>query len=447
LDDRTKSLLNDPPLPLLVAMATPNSLAFLVQSGVSLTEVWFIGQLGSTSLAAIALVFPLLMLTQTLSGGALGGAITSSVARSLGAGDVGRAERLLWHALVIAAGGALLLLALFLLIGRPFLEFLGGKGEVLSQAVSYCLVLFPAGIFIWLVGAVSAIYRGTGNMKFPASLMILGAVFQVPLSGCLVLGAFGFPQLGVTGAAISATVSACIVSCVMIFRLTARNTPVRLKASEFKLSGSLFRDILKVALPAALSPLLTVSTIIILTAIVGSFGQSALAGYGIGSRIEFLLIPLVFGLGAAMTSMVGMNIGANNQARAERIGWIGGIGAAILAGSIGLVLAIFASSWIPLFSDDPAAIESATSYIRIVGPCFALHGLGLSLYFASQGAGVMFWAITATVVRILLAAGGAACLVFMLGTGLEGVFIAAAAGMIVYGTMIALSLKLGAWRR
>lgn len=447
MDDSTRRLVTAPPLPLLVRMATPNSIAFFVQAGVSLTEVWFIGRLGSVSLAAIALVFPLLMLTQTLSGGALGGAVASAVARAMGAGNVLRAEQLIWHALITAAAGACLLLILFFSIGVSFLEFLGGEGDVLSQAVDYCLVLFPGGVFLWLVGTVSAIYRGTGDMRFPATLLVLGAFLQVPVSGGLVLGLFGLPQLGVQGAAVAAVISGFVVSTGMLARLAFWAGPIRLRRSALKPSAELFRDILRVAMPAALSPVLTVATIIVLTAIVGRFGASALAGYGVGSRIEFLLIPLVFGLGAAMTSLVGMSIGAGNEARAERVGWIGGSAAALVAGTIGIALALTADYWIPVFTDDPIAIATARDYIHIVGPCFAFHGLGLSLYFASQGAGRMLWPVVATIVRIVLAVGGALVLVVGLGAGPGGVFAAAAVGMTVYGVIIAGSLRLGAWRR
>jgi Na+-driven multidrug efflux pump len=189
-----------------------------------------------------------------------------------------------------------------------------------------------------------------------------------------------------------------------------------------------------------------VATILSLTAVVGSFGESALAGYGIGSRIEFLLIPLIFGLGAAMTSLVGMNIGAGNVDRAEQIGWIGGCASAVLAGSIGLLLAAFPDAWIPAFTSDPEIHQSARDYIRIVGPFFAFQGLGLSLYFASQGAGAMLWPVSATILRIVIAVGGA--LIFAVGAdfGLRAVYFAAAFGMVIYGVMIAGSLKFGAWR-
>lgn len=118
---------------------------------------------------------------------------------------------------------------------------------------------------------------------------------------------------------------------------------------------------------------------------VATFGEVALAGYGIGSRIEFLLIPLVFGIGAAMTSLVGLSVGAGNYDRAEHIGCIGAFFAAGLTGFVGWVLALFPDVWIYTFTNDPETFDAARSYIQIVGPFFAFQGLGLSLYFASQG--------------------------------------------------------------
>ena len=207
MDPRTKHMLTAAPLPLLARMATPSTLAFFVQGIVSLAEVWFIGQLGSISLAAIALSFPLLMLTQTLSGGAIGGAVASAIARALGAADVARAESLVWHALAIAIMGALVLFAIFLMGGEAFITLLGGRGEVLEQSYSYSLVLLSGGVFIWMLGITSAIFRGMGNMQYPALAIMLGSIFQIPLSGCLILGVYGLPKLGIVGAAVSAVIS------------------------------------------------------------------------------------------------------------------------------------------------------------------------------------------------------------------------------------------------
>ena len=446
MDARTQHLLSAPPAPLLVKLATPNALAFFIQGSVSMAEVWFIGRLGTASLAAIALAFPLLMLTQMMSGGAIGGAVASAVARALGAGNLPRAEQLIWHALAIVAGGAAAFLLIFLVFGAGFLEFLGGRDQVLAEAISYCLVLFCGGVFIWFMSVMSAVFRGTGDMQFPAMLMVIGACIQVPLTGCLVIGAFGLPQMGIVGAAVSAVISAFILSCAFLWRLLRGSQTLKLHWHARGLSRALFQDISKVALPASLSPLLTIVIILSLTTLVGRFGEAALAGYGIGSRIEMLLVPLVFGLGAAMTSLVGLSLGAGNLARAEQIGWLGGSLAAAVTGVAGLLLALFPNVWIGALTSDPATLASARSYIQVVGPCFAFQGLGLSLYFASQGAGRMAWPVLATILRMVLAVGGALLLAFVFGLGLQGIYIAAGAGMVAYGVMIAAGLKLGAWR-
>ncbi len=446
MEDRTQQLLRSPPGLLLLKMATPNAVAFVVQSAVSMAEVWFIGLLGTKALASIALAFPLLMLIQTMSGGAAGGAVTSSIARSLGAGDRARAAQLIWHALAIAVLGAAAFLLVFVFFGQDLLAFLGGRGDVLEQAVSYCMVLFVGGLFIWLMGVVSAIFRGMGDMKLPAMLMIASAFIQVPLSGVLVLGLFGVPAMGIVGAAISAVVTGLLISTLMLIVLARPGRVIQLNVHAIRFSRALFRDILKVALPASLSPLLTITIILSLTAMVATFGEAALAGYGIGSRIEFLLIPLVFGIGAAMTSLVGVSIGAGDIARAERVGWIGSAFAAGLAGTVGVVLALFPEAWIYAFTTDKATFEVARDYIRIVGPFFGFQGLGLSLYFASQGAGTVTWPIIATIVRVIIAVAGGWALAFWFDLGVQGVFMAAAAAMTTFGVMIAISLKLGAWR-
>lgn len=376
----------------------------------------------------------------------MGGAVASAIARALGAGDLQRAETLIWHALALAAMGAVALLVVFLLAGSEFLRFLGGSGSVLEQALSYSYVLFFGGIFVWLVGVVSAIFRGMGNMRFPAAMMILSAFVQVPLSGLLITGAFGAPTLGVMGAAVSAVISSILLAAVMLIRLAGDSGQIRLTKPAAVFRRHHFADILQVALPASLSPLLTVATIIILTAIVGRFGEQALAGYGIGSRIEFLLIPLVFGIGASMTSLVGVGIGAGDIKRAEHIGTVGGLGAAGLAGGIGLILAVQPELWIPYFSQDPVVQDAATRYIQIVGPWFAFYGLGLVLYFGSQGAGAMGWPVVALSLRAVICVGGAVLLTESFDTGIDGVFYAVALSMVAYGVIMFCALKLGAWR-
>lgn len=446
MDNRTRWLLEAPLNGVLLKLTAPSTFAFAVQAAVTLAEVWFIGQLGTSALAAMALVFPLLMLMQTMSGGALGGAISASIARSLGAGQSDKAEQLIWHALLFALMGALIFLILFALGGRELLVLLGGEAQLLELAADYCWILFLGGASVWLSSGLSAVFRGMGLMGFSAMIMILGAAIQIPLSGGLILGWFGLPQLGLMGAAVSTICVASVMSMLFLLRLLGSSTPAKLRRFQFQLSSTLFEEILKVARPASLSPIFTVATILGLTALVGQFGAAALAGYGIGTRIEFLMIPIVFSMGTALTTIVGTSMGSGNITRAESAGWIGGIWAGCIAGGVGLVLAIFPGAWIPVFTEDAETFQAAKDYIQTVGPAYAFLGVGLVLYFASQGAAAMTWPIVATVLRFVVSVGLAALWVQVFGGALQVIFTSGAIGMVLFGVLIALGLKLGAWR-
>ena len=224
------------------------------------------------------------------------------------------------------------------------------------------------------------------------------------------------------------------------------SVPASLKKEKFQLSKSLFDNIFEVAIPASVSPLLTVGTILVLTGLVGTFGTEALAGYGIGSRVEFLMIPLIFGIGTAMTSIVGANIGAKEIIRAEKVGIYGGSTAGIVSVFIGLTLALFPESWIQFFTNDPKAFEVTKQYIQLVGPFYIFQGVGLSLYFASQGANAMKWPTIATIIRFLVASIGGAISIYWLGLGIESIFISSSVAMTIFGIMIFVSIKRGAWR-
>ena len=447
MENRTQEFLTRPIIPLLIRMSAPNTIAFFIQSLVVLTEVWFISRLGTNSLAAVALAFPLLMITQTMSGGALGGAITSAIARSMGADDIEKAERLIWHSIIISLGGAISFLILFLLFGKQLLFLLGGRGEILQESYAYCSILFFGGILLWLSGSLSAVLRGMGNMRFPATLMVITSSIQVILSGGFILGWFGFPKLGVPGAAVAVLISSALMVTVILFKLRSKSIPASLRKERFQLKKFLFDNIFEVAIPASLSPLLVVGTILVLTGLVGRFGTEALAGYGIGSRVEFLMIPLIFGIGTAMTSIVGANIGALNIDRAEKVGILGGSTAGFVSIVIGLTLAAFPEAWIQFFTDDIKAFEVTKKYIQIVGPFYIFQGIGLSLYFASQGANAMKWPTIATIARFIIACAGGGISVYWLDLGIESIFISSSAAMAIFGLMIFISIKKGAWRK
>lgn len=446
MDKRTEQFLKDPIFPLLIKMSAPNTVAFLINAVVVLAEFWFISQLGITPLAAVTLAFPAIMLTQQMAFGALGGAVTSSIARSLGAADKPRAEKLLWHSLYISCFGALAFLIIFFIFGEPLLRILGGTGALLEESLAYCFVYLLGAIVVWLSGSLTAALRGMGDMQFPAVLTVICAGIQVFFSAGFILGSFGLPKLGLVGSAWSMIVTSGFMALVTLIKISSPSSPVRLKLKRLTIERELFEDIFSVALPASLSPIMTVATVLLLTGLIGQFGTSAIAGYGIGSRVEFLLIPIVFGIGTAMTAMVGTNIGAKNIERAEKIGMVGATTAGLLSAVIGLALALTPNLWISIFTSDPETLLVTKQYIQILGICYIFQGYGLSLYFASQGANAMKWPIIITAIRLVVFSVLALVAVYWLSYGLVSIFYASAIAMVIFGILMVISLKMGAWR-
>jgi len=178
---------------------------------------------------------------------------------------------------------------------------------------------------------------------------------------------------------------------------------------------------------------------------VGLFGTDAIAGYGIASRLDYIQIPLLFALGSAALTMVGVNIGAGQIRRAERIAWVAAFFAAAVTELLGVVVTIFPHAWLTLFSSKPEVLAAGSIYFRTVAPFYGISGLGMLLYFAGQGAGRVMWPVLGGTVRLLIAAGIGWIVVANLGGELRELFIAVAAGSIVSGAIVACALWLRGW--
>jgi Na+-driven multidrug efflux pump len=193
----------------------------------------------------------------------------------------------------------------------------------------------------------------------------------------------------------------------LFWYLNSNRARVPLDFSTARLRWNDFRDILRVGALACVSPVQSILTALILTRLVSSYGTETLAGFGIGARLEFLLIPVAFGVGVTCVSMVGIAIGAGDVDRARRVAWTGGFYAGALVGVIGLIVAIWPDHWSTLFTNDRGVLSAASAYFTWAAPTYALYGIGLCLFFASQGAGKMLWPVLAGSVRFaVIAVGG-----------------------------------------
>ena len=443
LSPRTARLLQGPILATLLRLAWPNVLVMLAQSATGLIETFWVAKLGTDALAGMALVFPGVMLMQMISGGAMGGGISSAIARALGSRRNDDADALVLHAVVINVVLGLLFSASVLLGGPALYRALGGSGASLEAALIYSNIVFATTVLLWLMNAFASVIRGTGNMLFPALVTVGGVLLLVPISPCLIFGLGPFPALGVAGGGAALAVFYAGGTVVLGWYVLAGRAGVRLRWRRMR--WSMFRDILAVGAVASVSAVQTNLTVALVMAMAAQFGgPDAVAGYGTGARLEYLLIPLVFGLGAPLVTMVGTNIGAGQRARALRIAWTGAALAFMLTEAVGLLAAGFPEAWIGLFGHNPAMLATGATYLRFVGPAYGFFGAGLALYFASQGAGRLLWPLLAGLARVVVAVGGGWLLLQLTGS-VTGLFVALALGLVTYGVVVAVAVRAGAW--
>ena len=206
----------------------------------------------------------------------------------------------------------------------------------------------------------------------------------------------------------------------------------------------MFYDILKVGALACLSPIQSVFAILIFTGLIARLGVLPLAGYGIGQRLEFLLIPISFGIGVASVPMVGMAIGAGNIARARKVAWTAGLVSACNLAIVGGLVTAAPDLWATIFTTDESVLSYARQYLRTVGPAFPFFGLGLTLYFASQGSGKVLGPVLAGTLRLALVAGAG---IWLAGqqTEASGFFLLMAIVMFIYGVTTVGSIRLTHW--
>src|SRR5256885_5094749 len=366
------ALLDGPILSTLLSLAWPNILALTAGTCVVIAETSYIGRLGVESLAAMALVFPCVILTMTMSGGAMGGGVASAIARALGAGDIDRASTLAAHALLIGVCFGLTFMLGMLIFGPTLLEMLGGRGNVLAYAIGYVQIFFGGAVVPWLMNTMSGILRGTGNMKLPSFLMLSSAVCQIILGGTLGLGLGPIPSFGMRGVAAGSLTAYLISISVMGWYMFSGRARVVPRIRGLHIQWSMFIDILKVGAVACFSPLQSVLTISIFTHMLAGFGTEILAGYGIGARLEFMLTSVAFAVGIASVPMVGMAVCAERVARARRIAWVAGLRSFASVGLVRDGLALFPALWGSALTHCSSGSRAGPRNLSRAGP---VHGL------------------------------------------------------------------------
>ncbi len=439
---RTRLMLEGPIVSTLLRLAVPNLVVNVVLIAVTPSvDAHFVGGLGLDALAGLALVFPPMMLMQQMANMAMGGAIAASIARAIGAGRREDAVSLVIHALAIAVGAAALFSAAFLLAGPAIYGLMGGRGPILAAALEYSNVIFAGAFAFWLLGALTSVVRATGQVAILAYVYIGAELLHLALVPALVFGLGPVPALGITGAGLATVISFTASSATLVWYLASSRTSVALSLGGFKFERRQFGEILRVGAPMSLAPVLNNVALATLTFYAGLLGATSLAAFGAAVRLEYLLYPLNFGLGAAVLAMVGSNIGARQFTRAARIAWTAvGLSACVMA-SVSVLAVGAPDLWMGFFSHDPAILAAAPGYLAVVGLAYPFVAAN-TLMSAFQSTRQPQWPLAAMTCRLLVVVVGGWIAIEVLQSGLAGLGVVTALGLATWAIVLMCAFRI-----
>ncbi|MBX2824309.1 MAG: hypothetical protein KTR33_06240 [Gammaproteobacteria bacterium] len=423
-------------------LAVPGVIGALLFSGLGLVEAGFLKRAGADALAGVAVVFPLIILSAMFSAGAIGGAISGFAARATGAGDETQAESVLVCAVLIAIVGGLLMWALVVMFGPYLYHYASDSERVVNAAMKYAALVFPVIPAFWLVNMLCSFLRGIGDMVSPAivaGVMLITytvlAMLLIPQSDTDIDEAIRFAAYAMDGAYLTALLLA-------VYFISRKRQTVRFRISAFRYSTLI--PILKQGLLASSQSVMTVTYTLVTTLLFSRFGTEWLAGFGLAVRLELLMVPVIFGVGASLIAIVGAYVGAGQREMAIRIAWRGVFINALFVGCIGLLLAVYPSLWCGVVGSDATVIDYCNRSVRTIAPTYLFFAMGLGCYFASQGLNTLKYPVLGALLRLAIVASG----IFWVSSSTSSnvVLFLVAFAAIAYGVFITASLRMGPWR-
>lgn len=370
----------------LLNMALPVLVGITTMMGQSFIDAYFLGMVGDRALAAFAFGFPVLMIVTSVAIG-LGAGTSSVVARAIGAGDERRARRLATDSLILSFLITVVICVIGVLSINPLFRLLGAPGDMIPLIRGFMLILYSGVPFV-VVGMVGmASMRATGDTRLPSTLMILGAILNVALDPIFIFGLGPVPALGLNGAAVAALLARGAIFLGAIYLLRGRLNMISFNKPDAAELRKSWRDILHVGIPAAATNAIVPIVTAIITAMIATYGPHAVAGFGVASRIESLVLVMFYALSAVIGPFVGQNLSVGSQERileSLRLSMV----FCVVSGLVVAALLALVSGYLPtIFSDSQEVVRVGTLFLLLAPIGYAGYGLVMAINAAFNGMG------------------------------------------------------------
>lgn len=358
----------------LIELTLPMMLGIISMVAFNLIDTFYVGQLGKTELAALTFTFPVIMIIFSFIQG-LGIGATALIAKSIGKKDRNKAARETTDSIALT----LLITGFFVVVGlltmEPTFRLLGADANTAILVEEYMRVWYVALFFVSVPYVGNSAIRATGDARTPALIMLFAVIVNAILDPILIFGYWGAPAMGLEGAAIATAISRMLTMILAFYILIKREKLITFVIPSKQVLTGCWKSILSIAVPSGLARLVVPIAMGIITGFLATYGDYAVAAFGIGSRLEFLASSILFALAASIGPFVGQNFGSGNLARVN-----GAVNISVKFALVwGLVawglLVVFARPIAAIFNDNEQVIETVQLFLWIVPAGFGLQGI------------------------------------------------------------------------
>jgi putative MATE family efflux protein len=444
--------------PKLVSLAWPLVVGNLLQTFYNLADMFWLGRVDATAVAAISLMFPTAWMFVSIAMG-LTAASVALVSQHVGAGDDRKADNVVAQTLLLTIVVALVLLTVGYVGRHPLLAVIGAEGQVYVEALAYLEVLFVTIPFTFCFFVFRAVLRGAGDTRTAMWLMVLSAGVNVVVDPFLILGYGPFPEWGVRGAAIATLISRVIAAGIGVGILVKGDWGVRLRLDDLRPDWPVLKKLVDVGYPGTIDGLARSFAAVAMAALVARFGPIPTAAYGVGLRLMSVSWTVSGAVGQATATGVGQNLGAETPHRAAEVTWKGTAGTMAVLFGAGALMLVFPAEAMHIFIDDADVVAEGVSFLRIIAPFLAFFGGLMVVQGGFRGAGdtrtaMVLSFLSRWIFRIPLALVLAYQWTFSVGTlslagfawGVDGLWWAWSASAIGSFVVGALWFSLGNWQ-
>lgn len=431
----------------ILRLAWPMMIGMFFQTLFNVVDAIYLGRYSAEAIAAVSLSFPVIFLIIAVAAG-VGIGVTSLIARQLGAKKKIDADNTAEHGILMGGVIAVLVTIFGLALSRPLFAYIGASDVLMPLVLEYVKIIFGGSIFMFAAFMVNSILRGEGDTKTPMKIMLVATITNIVIDPIFIFGFGLVPEMGVRGAAIATILSRALSAIMGLYFIFSGKSMIKFDWSHFKFRWQIVKDILKIGIPASMSQSLMSLGFLFLTKIVASFGDYAIAAFGIVGRLDSVAILPIIGIASATVTIVGFNIGANDIERAEKTAWRAA-GLALIFGTIwGLIYFSSPKTFIMIFTEHPEIIAIGTTYLRILALFTGYTAILIVISSTFQGIGKAVPALVLVMIRMFVLLIPFAWLFGVkLGLGLDLVWWSFPVSGVLASSIGMIWFKMGRWKK